>query len=84
MTTHYDRDHIHSHFIINSVSFENGLKLRQSPNTLRDLRKLSDEICKSRGYSVLEPYEKSGLKMSTREYRVATEGNSWKFNTILN
>ncbi len=82
VATHCDREHIHSHFIINSVSFENGLKLRQSPNTLKELRKLSDEICKSRGYSVLEPYEKSGLKMSTREYRVATEGNSWKFKLM--
>ena len=82
VTTHCDREHIHSHFIINSVNFENGLKLRQSPNTLRDLRKLSDEICKSRGYSVLETYEKSGLKMSTREYRVATDGNSWKFKLM--
>ncbi len=82
VTTHCDREHIHSHFIINSVNFENGLKLRQNPNTLKELRKLSDEICKSRGYSVLEPYEKSGLKMSTREYRVATEGNSWKFKLM--
>ena len=82
VTTHCDRAHIHSHFIINSVNFENGLKLRQNPYTLKELRKLSDEICKSRGYSVLEPYEKSGLKMSTREYRVATEGNSWKFKLM--
>ena len=82
VATHCNREHIHSHFIINSVDFENGLKLRQSPNTLKELRKLSDEICKSHGYSVLEPYEKSGLKMSTREYRAATKGDSWKFKLM--
>lgn len=32
--THCDAQHIHSHFIINSVSFETGLKLRQSPGSL--------------------------------------------------
>lgn len=45
VTTHCDRSHIHTHFIINSVSFETGKKLRQNPNTLKSLRKLSDEIC---------------------------------------
>ena len=30
VTTHCDREHIHSHFVINSVGFESGMKLRQS------------------------------------------------------
>ena len=82
VATHSDRDHIHSHFVINSVSFEDGLKLRQSPNTLRTLRKMSDEICEEHGLSVLKPYDKSGIKMSTREYRVAVKGQSWKFKLM--
>ena len=82
VATHSDRDHIHSHFVINSVGFEDGLKLRQSPNTLRVLRKLSDEICKEHGLSILKPYDKSGMKMSTREYRVAVKGQSWKFKLM--
>lgn len=28
VATHSDADHLHSHFVINSVSFENGKKLR--------------------------------------------------------
>ena len=63
VATHSDRDHIHSHFVINSVGFEDGLKLRQSPNTLRTLRKLSDEICELHGLAVLKPYDKSGMKI---------------------
>ena len=42
VATHCDAPHPHSHFVINSVSFENGYKLRQNPNTLKVLRKLSD------------------------------------------
>lgn len=45
--THCDAKHIHSHFIINSVSFKTGKKLRQNPNTLNELRALSDEICQA-------------------------------------
>lgn len=82
VTTHCDKAHIHSHFIINSVSFENGYKLRQDPSTLKELRQLSDEICKKNNLSVLEPYEKSGMKMSTKEYRAAVRGESWKFKLM--
>jgi len=79
VATHLDAEHIHSHFVINSVSFETGLKLRQSPNTLKALRSLSDEICRSRGLSVLPPYEKTKMKgQSTREYRASKRQRSWK------
>ena len=82
VATHSDRDHIHSHFVINSVGFEDGLKLRQSPNTLKALRRLSDKICEEQGLSVLKPYDKSGMKMSTKEYRIAVRGQSWKFRLM--
>ena len=78
VTTHCDANHIHSHFIINSVGFESGMKLRQSPSTLKKLRKLSDEICFAHGLSVLKPYEGGGKRMSTREFRARMKGESWK------
>nr|WP_316626729.1 relaxase/mobilization nuclease domain-containing protein [uncultured Ruminococcus sp.] len=78
VTTHCDANHIHSHFVINSVGFESGMKLRQSPSTLKKLRKLSDEICIAHGLSVLQPYEGGGRSMSSREYRARLRGNSWK------
>lgn len=80
--THCDAAHIHSHFVINSVSFETGKKLRQNPNTLRQLRKLSDSICMAHGLTTLKPYEQSGKKLSTREYRAAAKGQSWKFQLM--
>lgn len=67
---------------INSVSFENGLKLRQHPDTLLHLRKLNDEICAAHGFSTLKPYEKGGTKISAREYRTAVSGASWKFQLM--
>ena len=78
VATHCDREHIHSHFVINSVGFESGKKLRQSPSTLKQLRKLSDEICIAHGLSVLQPYRGCKNSMSSREYRARLRGNSWK------
>lgn len=82
VATHCDAQHIHSHFVINSVSFENGRKLRQNPNTLKSLRALSDEICRQHNLSTLEPYNKDGMKISSREYRTAVKGQSWKFKLM--
>ena len=83
VATHVDRDHIHSHFVVNSVSYQDGSKLRQSPKTLLRLRALNDEICQAHGLSVLEPYTGGGTKISAREYRAAMKGQSWKFQLML-
>lgn len=83
VTTHCDTDNVHSHFVINSVSFETGLKLRQNPNTLIDLRQISDQICQAHHLSVLPQKPKKQSKgMSAREYRSAAKGESWKFRLI--
>ena len=82
VTTHCDANHVHSHFIINSVNFETGMKLRQDPNTLKYLRRVSDDICMTHGFSILPKYESGGQKMSTREYRAAQKGQSWKFRLM--
>ena len=80
--THCDAQHIHSHFVINSVSFVDGRKLRQDPNTLRQLRRVSDQICKEHNLSILPPYQKGGRKLSAREYRAARKKQSWKFRLM--
>ena len=46
MGTHIDKGHLHNHFVINSVSFENGLKYHQSKKDLENIKILSNEICK--------------------------------------
>lgn len=82
VTTHCDAEHIHSHFVINSVGFEDGYKLRQSPNTLKQLRGISDLICQSYGLETLKPYTGGGTKMNAREYHAAMKGESWKFKLM--
>ena len=62
VATHCDAQHIHSHFVINSVSFENGKKLRQNPNTLKSLRALSDEIADSIAFQLLRLTARTVLK----------------------
>ena len=82
VTTHVDRHHLHTHFVINSVSYRDGSKLRQSPKTLEKLRALNDEICQAHGLSILEPYTGGGMHISAREYRAAMKGESWKFRLM--
>jgi hypothetical protein len=77
--THIDNEHLHSHFLINSVSFVDGKKLHQNPNTLRELRKYSDDICKEYGLSTLETYTFGRSKTKSRaEKRANEKGVSWK------
>lgn len=79
ITTHTDNDHLHSHFLINSVSFETGKKLHQPPDTLRKLRAYSDKQCQAYGLSTLEPYTFGRSRTPSRAERRATEkGTSWK------
>jgi hypothetical protein len=85
IATHIDREHIHSHFIVNSVCYGSGKMLRQGPGTLARLRPISDELCAAHGLSVLPRQETKTQVLGAREYRSATKGESWKFrlmNTI--
>ncbi len=83
VATHIDREHIHSHFVFNSVSFEDGKKYHSNGNTVQELMHLSDEICMRHGVAVLErqPQMKKDV-MSDREYRAAVKGESWKFQLM--
>ena len=60
VTTHLNTHCIHNHFVINSVSFKDGLKYYDNHTNYSIMRHLSDEICKEYGLSVLE--EKSTKK----------------------
>ena len=60
ITTHLNTHCIHNHFVINSVSFKDGLKYYDNHTNYSIMRHLSDEICKEYGLSVLE--EKSTKK----------------------
>ncbi|MDE6931436.1 MAG: relaxase/mobilization nuclease domain-containing protein [Oscillospiraceae bacterium] len=83
VSTHVDRDHIHTHFLINSVSFENGKKLHISKPELTELRQRNDQVCLEFGLPVFQPQKKTQSKaMSGAEYHAAAKGESWKFRLM--
>lgn len=45
VATHTDRDHIHSHFVINSVSCETGLKYHSNKDSLMQLWHRTSCVC---------------------------------------
>lgn len=87
VATHIDTDHLHSHLIVNSVSFLDGKKLHQSAAGLQAHRTVNDETCAAHGLAILPPPERQveRKRMSSREYRSAAKGESRKLrlmNTI--
>ena len=77
---HFDSDHMHNHFIIDTVHPDTGKKLHEDRNNIKRLRDLNDEICLAHGLSVLSPFGKGKAKsVGTREYRSGSKGDSWKF-----
>lgn len=80
VSTHCDRDHIHSHFVMNSVNSDTGKKFHITEREIEMLMQASDNICREYGLSVIEPKPKSerAKPMSDREYRSAVKGESWK------
>lgn len=80
LATHNDRDHVHNHFLINSVNFETGKKWQQSKSEMNDVKDFSDELCQAAGLSIIE--HKGNLNMSRGEYKAAEAGDSWKWLLI--
>ena len=80
VSTHCDRDHIHSHFVMNSVNSETGKKFHISESEVEMLMQVSDKICREYGLSIvnLKPSSERVKPMSDREYRSAEKGESWK------
>ena len=83
--THVDREHIHSHCVINSVNFETGKKLHMAKEQLQELMRRNDAICQEMGLPVFESITQQARGMSGAEYHTALKGQSWKLrlmNTI--
>ena len=88
VATHIDREHIHSHLVMNSVSFEDGKKYHSNKESVEQLMKLSDEICRRYGVHVLDAPKKKMNKdyLSDNEYRSAKRGESfkWELMNVIN
>ena len=80
--THVDREHIHSHCIINSVNFDTGKKLHMAKEQLQELMRRNDMICQEMGLPVFEPTAQQARGMSGAEYHMALKGQSWKLRLM--
>ena len=81
--THIDREHIHSHCIINSVNFETGKKVHMADEQIQALRVRNDEICEELGLPKFQRDEQRQSRgMSNAEYYTASKGESWKFELM--
>ena len=83
VATHVDRHHVHSHFVVNSVNAETGLKFHSDNHEIQRLRDSSDRLCVEYGLSVVVPKSKKVKGMSTAEYHVAEKGQSWKLDLAM-
>ena len=81
--THVDREHIHSHCIINSVNFETGKKVHMADEQIQELRIRNDQICEGLGLPKFQKDEQRQSRgMSNAEYYPANRGESWKFELM--
>ena len=80
--THVDREHIHSHCVINSVNFETGKKLHMAKEQIQELMRRNDAICLEMGLPVFEPTAQQARGMSGAEYHTALKGQSWKLRIM--
>ena len=55
VATHLDREsHLHNHFVVNTVSFRNGIKYHRTAKDYHDMQAISDELCLEYRLSVIE------------------------------
>lgn len=80
-TTHIDKEHLHNHFIINSVSFVTGKKWQLSKEDLTSLKDYSDELCREYGLIVVDGAK--GNHKNRGEYRTKNKEQSWKYELYL-
>lgn len=82
--THTDREHIHSHFIINSVNFDTGRKLHIAKEQLQELRQRNDEVCLQFSLPVFvpSPNRQKSKHMTIGEYHTAARGQSKKMQLM--
>lgn len=84
--THTDKDHLHNHFVINTVNADTGQKWHLSNYELTQLRSVSLEICREQEIPVWwDPKLKDDNNRETMstasrgEYEKIKNGESWKY-----
>lgn len=79
VATHLDKEnHLHNHFVLNSVSFKDGYRYNDCIKTYMQMRKTSDRLCKEYDLSVIENPQRGKAK-HYGEWKAEQEGRpTWK------
>lgn len=82
MVTHLDKEHVHNHFIINSVNYENGRKINTSSKELQSLKDYSNKLSREHGLTV--PIKGDSITtFSQKKYKVIEKGFKKNGNSYL-
>lgn len=76
VTTHLNTNHVHNHFVVNSVSMKDGHKYNYSNHEMARLRQTNDFICKEYGLSSLEE------KVTRKNFNFSKYMNHDNYSTI--
>lgn len=80
VATHLNTGCLHNHFVLNSVSFRDGKRYNDCKATYRKFRRLSDEICRKHGLSVIENPQKGKTPRSL--YLAEKAGMPTRYNLM--
>lgn len=79
VATHLDKEnHLHNHFVVNTVSFVDGIKYHRTEKDYYEMQKSSDALCREYGLSVIENPQR-GKSRQYGEWRAEQEGRpTWR------
>ena len=77
IATHVDKNHLHSHIIINSYSLS-GKKYYANRKSLKRIREISDGVCKAFGIDIHPNLTGKGKSINYKEWERRKNGTSWK------
>ena len=77
IATHVDKDHLHSHIIINSYSLS-GKKYYANRKSLKRIREISDGVCLAFGLKPNPNLTGKGKSINHKEWEHRKDGTSWK------
>lgn len=81
VATHIDKEsHIHNHFILNTVSFVDGIKYHRTKNDYFKMRQISDELCREYSLSVIENPKGKGKNYALY---MAEKNGEWTKDAII-
>lgn len=79
IATHTDKQHVHSHIIVNAVNFDDGKKLHLNNAEYGSLKDRANEIAQNYGFTALDWRQRSRDRVTAPEKNIILRGDSsWK------